>query len=334
MKNSIHSFYENGAGNDFQLLAVSLGTTAIKNTIQVPAVHGSGIIRKIDFERGLHLRIWQLKLNKPFQFDYHSPAEEITEPAYTIAYLLSPHTVTLSAATTMKEPRHQVAMNVLLLSSNTDISFITKAEEEVKAVEITIAEKWMKNQFPGDDPAFNFFIDTMRNNHKPMQYPDQASVDEFRMASGLHSDALTGSKGFLHLKSKTFSLVSDFITQTFTHTGTLSEFNGVYQEKMMKVEKILEQHLEKELPSLEMIAREATLSQSTLKRHFKLMFGKSLYEYYLEKKMEYAKQLLLESPVSVKEVAYRLGYEKPSNFIQMFKKIHSYSPGSLRKNIA
>ena len=64
------------------------------------------------------------------------------------------------------------------------------------------------------------------------------------------------------------------------------------------------------------------------------MFGKSIYECYLEKKMDYAKRLLLEKPLTVKEVAYRLGYEKTSNFIHIFKKFHTYSPGHLKKNIA
>ncbi|HEX7905728.1 MAG TPA: AraC family transcriptional regulator [Chitinophagaceae bacterium] len=333
MRISNYSFYENGANNDFQLLASSLGTTAIKNTIQIPLADGTGRIRKIDFEKGLHVRVWELKLTKPFQFDYHA-LENTTELSYTIVYLLSPHTVTLSAAIPLKESRLHQDMNIILLSNNTSISFRTQPGKEVKAVEVTITEEWMKEQFPEDDTVFNVFVDVMKNNRDPFQYPDRTSADEFRMASDLHTHALTGNKGFLHLKSKTFALVADFITQTFTHSRTFSESNSLHQEKMMKVEKFLEEHLEKELPSLEIIAREATLSQSTLKRHFKLMFGKSLYEYYLEKKMEHAKQLLLESPVTVKEVAYRLGYEKPSNFIQMFKKVHSYSPGRLRKNIA
>ena len=98
-----------------------------------------------------------------------------------------------------------------------------------------------------------------------------------------------------------------------------AETHVLHQEKMLMVEKILEQHFEKDLPSIESIAKRAALSESTLKRHFKLMFGKSVYEYYLEKKMEYAKRLLLEKPLTVKEVAYRLGYEKTSNFIHMFK---------------
>ena len=100
---------------------------------------------------------------------------------------------------------------------------------------------------------------------------------------------------------------------------------------MLEVEKILITHLQKTLPSIEIIAREVVLSESTLKRHFKLMFGKSIYEYYLGMKMDLAKRMLLEKPLSVNEVATMLDYEKVSNFIEMFKKHHGFSPGSIRK---
>ena len=130
-------------------------------------------------------------------------------------------------------------------------------------------------------------------------------------------------------KARTLSLIADI----FSHSMSDRSQDLPHRDKMLMVERLLEDHFEKTLPSIESIARQASLSESTLKRHFKQMFGKSIYEYYLEKKMAYAKRLLLENHFTVKDVAYRLGYEKPSNFIHIFKKFHHYSPGSLRKNI-
>jgi len=151
----------------------------------------------------------------------------------------------------------------------------------------------------------------------------------------LHTNAFSGSKGKLYLKARTLSLVSDFLNRAFSQAPhELLENNILHQDKMLLVEKILDDHIERDLPSIELIAKQAALSESTLKRHFKSMFGKSIYEYYLQKKMEHAKRLLLEKPLTVKEVAYRLGYEKTSNFIHIFKKFHTYSPGYMKKNIS
>ena len=101
----------------------------------------------------------------------------------------------------------------------------------------------------------------------------------------------------------------------------------------MEAEAILQAHLQKNLPRLENIAKQVSLSESTLKRYFKVTFGKSVYEYYLEKKMDFAKSLLLGKPITVNEAAEILGYEKVSNFINIFKKHHGYSPGSMKKRM-
>ncbi len=107
-----------------------------------------------------------------------------------------------------------------------------------------------------------------------------------------------------------------------------------YEQAMQQVEQRLMQSLEERLPSLKELAREFALSESTLKRHFKAVYGKGLYEYYLGKKMELAKWLLQEKKISVSETAYMLGYEKVSAFIGMFKKYHKIRPGSLKQGAA
>ncbi|HEY4060883.1 MAG TPA: AraC family transcriptional regulator [Puia sp.] len=101
-------------------------------------------------------------------------------------------------------------------------------------------------------------------------------------------------------------------------------------QTIRQVEQRLLQNLENRLPSQKELAKEFALSESTLKRHFKVVYGKTLYEYYLGKKMELAKRLLQEGKTSVSETAYKLGYEKVSAFIIIFKKHHGVLPGSLK----
>lgn len=113
----------------------------------------------------------------------------------------------------------------------------------------------------------------------------------------------------------------------------LKESRNQVHSKMLSVEKMLDVYLEKDLPSIRTIAKDLALSESTLKRNFKRVFGTSIYHFYLQKKMQQARQLLAEQNTSVKEIAFRLGYEKPSNFIRVFKKHYSSSPGSLRKKL-
>ncbi|MEP7376023.1 MAG: AraC family transcriptional regulator [Chitinophagaceae bacterium] len=103
----------------------------------------------------------------------------------------------------------------------------------------------------------------------------------------------------------------------------------LHYEKMKAVEKILIEHISGKLPGVTQIAKATALSESSLKRHFKLMYAAGLYEYFLELKMKFAKIKLVEKKLPVKEVAYMIGYEKTSCFIRMFKKHYQSSPGVL-----
>ena len=82
---------------------------------------------------------------------------------------------------------------------------------------------------------------------------------------------------------------------------------------------------------MSMIAKMVALSESTLKRYFKLIYGKSVYEYYLNKKMDMARMIMLQKPYSVNEIAELMGYEKVSHFIEIFKKHHGCSPGTIKR---
>lgn len=332
MQQSAYLFREIDSTESFHELGVALGARSINNIIQLPTSRGAGVIRKIDFEKGLHVRAWDINLKEDFMLR-HQPGN-CEAQSFSLAYIFSPDSVGFQSPAFRKTVLLRDPLSIILIPGHLLFDFTMHAGNSIRAIDITLGSEWLQSQFSEDDPLFVNFMERMRHPTRPPVLVDAGSNQEYKTVVDLHENALSGSKGTLYLKAKTLSLVSDFFTRAFSqHANELLEHHVLHQEKMLQIEKMLEEHFEKELPSLEVIARQAAISESTLKRHFKMMFGKSIYEYYLEKKMEYAKRLLLEKPLTVKEVAYRLGYEKTSNFIHIFKKFHSYSPGHLKKNI-
>ena len=101
--------------------------------------------------------------------------------------------------------------------------------------------------------------------------------------------------------------------------------------KMMQINAWLDQYTETELPPLKSLADSMSMSVSSLNRQFKAFHGHSIYEVYLEKKMRRAKEMLNEPFITVNEIAYKLGYEKVSNFITIFKRFYQQSPGKFKK---
>ncbi len=74
------------------------------------------------------------------------------------------------------------------------------------------------------------------------------------------------------------------------------------------------------------------VSESTLRRLFKTMMGKSIYEFIKDTKMTYATHLLATTLEPISEIGYQLGYESPSYFTKRFHENYGISPQEYRKN--
>ncbi|BDD12189.1 transcriptional regulator (plasmid) [Fulvitalea axinellae] len=79
-------------------------------------------------------------------------------------------------------------------------------------------------------------------------------------------------------------------------------------------------------------ADENNVSYSYFRRVFKGYTGSSPHQYYLHLKMLRAKELILTTDKSVKEIAYELGFSSLFYFSRFFKQRTGQVPSALRKN--
>ena len=85
-------------------------------------------------------------------------------------------------------------------------------------------------------------------------------------------------------------------------------------------------------PSLIELSKTIDLSLKNLKKGFKEIYGKPVYKYLFDFKMERAKQLLSNGNLNVNEVSYDLGYSSSSHFIAAFKKKYGITPRTYINN--
>jgi AraC family transcriptional regulator len=83
--------------------------------------------------------------------------------------------------------------------------------------------------------------------------------------------------------------------------------------------------------SLVRLASEAGMSISHFSRMFRKATGQSPSQYFIHLRMEMARQLLLESDLSVLRVALDVGYTSPSHFAQIFKRHTCITPREYRQ---
>jgi AraC-like DNA-binding protein len=77
---------------------------------------------------------------------------------------------------------------------------------------------------------------------------------------------------------------------------------------------------------MESLATDLSLNYSNLREEFKGYTGLSPYQYFLQMKINRAKELLLDGSHSVKEISYTLSFENPYYFSRLFKKKTGVTP--------
>lgn len=94
--------------------------------------------------------------------------------------------------------------------------------------------------------------------------------------------------------------------------------------------KYLEQHYQEDL-SLSSVAERFSLSPGYFSTIFKKKAGHNFVHYLTSLRIREAKRLLLETQMTISEVALAVGYSSASFFIRSFKKTEEISPSEYRK---
>jgi AraC family transcriptional regulator len=95
--------------------------------------------------------------------------------------------------------------------------------------------------------------------------------------------------------------------------------------KLKPVLHYIEEHIDDNIPA-ELLADMIGLSPKYFYTYFKNNIGLTPQDYMNRMKMSRARELLIERKLTVKEIAYQLGFSDPYTFSKIFKRFHKISP--------
>ncbi|HAT86984.1 helix-turn-helix domain-containing protein [Cohaesibacter gelatinilyticus] len=118
-------------------------------------------------------------------------------------------------------------------------------------------------------------------------------------------------------------------------TGQLVDFLATQNASHTRrnIRQIMREHAIKNF-TVSDFARLSGRSLSTFKRDFKRDFGISPSRWMRNAKLEEARELVLESPTPILEIAQHVGYADASHFIKAFKARYDATPKQLRRSLA
>ncbi len=96
--------------------------------------------------------------------------------------------------------------------------------------------------------------------------------------------------------------------------------------KIMEIKKLVEENADSNHFTLDELSKIAGMSKTKLKIKFKEIVGSSVYQHYLDVRMQKAKEMLYNNPTSITNIAYGMGFKTVSHFSQLFKKHYGVNP--------
>jgi AraC-like DNA-binding protein len=205
-----------------------------------------------------------------------------------------------------------------------------KAHE--RAVSISVTSEFLADQILGSSvnapEALRSFIEAQGRALSFLQVPLSARM--FELATNLVQNPHTGPVSLVYVEALALELLCEAVRGFQSVSDAPDER---YDERDLRCLHAARALLMKQLsppPTMRQVARTAGMSETTLKRGFKAVFGETLFDFSLRCRMQHALMLLREQRLPVARVAEEVGYQYPTSFTTAFQHYFGMRPKDVR----
>jgi AraC-like DNA-binding protein len=326
MKDVKYDFVELESDASFRQLGKTFGGTYKWDAFSFDTALVKGkLIRKVP-QKGLWIRKWKLTVfDKIILHRQVAPPEH--EKKFNLLFFLNPSIFELKQD--LKKLSLNSQKNTVFLSNDSVMDFSVVPKQPFYVLDITFNVTWLRDCLRNmDDDAKNLLEHKLIKASKTT-IMEPCPLEEYKTLYELDALMQVGKKTSSLIEVYTHQLIFSFLNRLCTVDKLPQKQRCFHYEQVVEVASIIARNLNNP-PKIAAIAKMVNMSPSSLLRHFKLVFGKGIQEYYVEMKMELAKKMIGEKKHTVKMIAETLGYKHASPFIETFTKQFGYSPGSLR----
>lgn len=325
---------KSGPGSDsfMETMPLFFKVHSDKSVVHLPETTGTGFTRNLFLEEGLSVRNMNFLLQADFEF-LRLARKDHEEKTFQLYYFLDSVNFhfTLNEGEALLSPA--TFSNILLVSNDLQIGGRFEKSDTVRVIIISFSVSWLKKNGFNTLASCKAFLKESTERDSGilmMQYPD---IADHNLAAAINKSHVPGNEFAFPIKANCLLLIERFFEAIEQRKpANLKESKAEHFIQMVKVEEKICACLHTSLPAIKELSLTFLMSESNLKRHFRAVYGKNIYEYYLDKKMELAKSLLLNANQSISEIAYSLGYEKVASFSKAFEKKYNILPSHLKNH--
>lgn len=140
----------------------------------------------------------------------------------------------------------------------------------------------------------------------------------------------TGSLALIHTAAVTLEVLCAAVAGLDGILGRMSEAYSTLQLRRLHIARHMFLTQRSPTPTIREVARAAGMSETALKRGFRIVFGETLFDFSVRHRMREAFELLREGSLPVSRVADAVGYRHQASFASAFRKHFGLSPKNVR----
>ncbi len=300
-------------------LAAALQVKLKDNWLFFPEEVASGYYRVLQIPGGLDVNI----VNCTMHTDWFVRRKKDEQEYYTLRFdeLVVEKNISIGIDTDVVKKEKETIAVAYLTSSLFDWYYHGTKGTGFKAVNILIPREWL-----GKLMGIELFEDilpayiALKSRSFTMEPLDQGY---YELMNEIMQEDPASPLPELRLQNRIQLLMERFFTRIHSRVSLADVHSNIKHEDIytvLRIEKLLVENFTDKPRSIEELSRKATMSSTKLKKIFKSIFGVPIYEYYQQKRMQQAGELLMTGAYSVKQVAEKIGYSNMGNFKTAFKK--------------
>lgn len=149
----------------------------------------------------------------------------------------------------------------------------------------------------------------------------------------LYEYLLTNTASRIYVEAKIYEIVlllAAYLTENKVvklHTPPISATDMQALEECVHY---LDEHYSFHI-TLQTLSTIACMSESKLKKIFKAVYHVSITEYIQRKRISAAEHMLIQTDLTIAEIAKIVGYSNPSRLIEIFKRYYGFTPSKYRE---
>jgi AraC-like DNA-binding protein len=175
----------------------------------------------------------------------------------------------------------------------------------------------------------------VRKGARPRLLIASPTSEELAIAEAIVNSRRGGALGRLFVEAKVaelFCLIIERLRAEMSETTAAARVTERDRRQLAQVRDLLEESYVRP-PTLHALARQFGLNRNKLCSGFTRLYGKSIFDFCQDLRMDKARQLLAQSMLSVHEVAISAGYASTSAFTAAFHRRFGHVPSEMRRRV-